>query len=196
MAKRKQVFAYNKDYLKLGFAAVEVNDEVRPQCVVCFKVLAHSSLKEGKLCRHLDSNHKKFVDKTLEVFKEKEHHEKRSRIDRPATWRRIAYSHNKAVRASFSVVLKIARAKTPHTARENLVKRAAVEIARIMCCNAVAIKLAVVSLSNHTIKQPIQELPDDILQQTIASVQHSGKFCLQLGETTDIGNNAQFMVFV
>ena len=45
MAKQKQVFAYNDDYLKLGFILVEVNGEVRPQCVLCLKVLAQSSLK-------------------------------------------------------------------------------------------------------------------------------------------------------
>ena len=60
---------------------MEVNDEVRPQCVLHLKVFAHSFLKEAKLSRHLESNHKKFVDKTLEVFKEKEHQGKRSRID-------------------------------------------------------------------------------------------------------------------
>ena len=59
MAKRKQVVAYNDDYLKLGFTSVEVNGELRPQCVLCLKVLAHSSLKEAKLCRHLEANHEK-----------------------------------------------------------------------------------------------------------------------------------------
>ena len=71
MAKRKQVLAYNEDYLKLGFTSGEGSGEVRPQCVLCLKVLAHSSLKEAKLRRHLKSNHEKFVDKTLEVFKKK-----------------------------------------------------------------------------------------------------------------------------
>ena len=36
---------------------------------------------------------------SLNVFKEKEHQVKRSRIDRPAAWGRVAYSHSKAVRA-------------------------------------------------------------------------------------------------
>ena len=71
MAKRKQVVAYNDDYLKLGFTSVKVNGEVRPQCVLCLKVLAHSSLKETKLCRHLEANHEKFVNKILDVFKKK-----------------------------------------------------------------------------------------------------------------------------
>ena len=46
MPKQKQVFAYDDDYLKLGFISVEVNGKVRPQCVLCLKVLAHSSLKK------------------------------------------------------------------------------------------------------------------------------------------------------
>ena len=72
MAKRKQVFPYNDDYLKLGFTSVEVNGEVRPQCVLCLKVLAHSSLIEAKLRQHLEANHENFVNKTFDMFKEKE----------------------------------------------------------------------------------------------------------------------------
>ena len=86
MAKRKQIFTYSDEYLKLGFTSIEVNGEVRPQCVLCLTVLAHSSLNEAKLRRHLESNHENFVNKSLEVFKEKEHQVKRSRIDRPNAW--------------------------------------------------------------------------------------------------------------
>ena len=71
MAKRKQVFAYNDDYLKLGFTLVEVNGEVRPQCVVCLEVLAHSSLKEAKLRRHLEANHENSSTKFLMCLKKK-----------------------------------------------------------------------------------------------------------------------------
>ena len=92
MAKRKQVFAYKDEYLKLGFTSIEVNGEVRPQCVLCLTVLAHSSLNKPKLRRHLESNHGKFVNKSLEVFKEKEHQMTRSRTDRPTAWGGIIYS--------------------------------------------------------------------------------------------------------
>ena len=100
------------------------------------------------------------------------------------------------MRASFSVAWEIARTKAPHTSGERLVKSAAVEMARIKCGEAVANKLAMVPLSDNTIKRRIEELSVDILQQTIAAVKQSEKFSLQLDETTDIGNDAQLMVFV
>ncbi|CAK8688428.1 unnamed protein product [Clavelina lepadiformis] len=65
-------------------------------------LLAHSSLKEAKLHRQLEANHEKFVNKPLVVFKEKEYQVKRSRFDHPTAWGRLVYSHNKAVRVSFS----------------------------------------------------------------------------------------------
>ena len=84
----------------------------------------------------------------------------------------------------------------PFTARENLIKLTGVEIARIMFGDTVASKLAMVPLSNDPIKRRIQELLDHVLQLTTASGRRSGKFNLQLDETSDIGNYAQLMVFV
>ena len=78
-----------------------------------------------------------------------------------------------------------------------MVKPAAVEMTRVMCGEAIANELAMVPLSNNTVKlkRRVEELSADILQQTVA-VKRSGKFSLQSDETTDGGNNAQFMVFV
>ena len=78
---------------------------------------------------------------------------------------------------------KNAREKAPHTAGENLTKPAAVEMARILCDDDVTNKLAMVPLSNDTMKRRIQEMSEDVLQQTIASVKRSGNFSLQLDET-------------
>ena len=75
-------------------------------------------------------------------------------------WGGVAYSHNKAVRASFFVSWKIAQEKAPHTAGENLIKPAAVEMATILCGDAVANKLAMVPLTNNTIKRRIQKLSE------------------------------------
>ena len=98
--------------------------------------------------------------------------------------------------ASFSVARKISRAMAPHTSGEGLIKPAAVEVAIGMCGDAVAKKLAMVPSSKDTIKWRIQELLDDVLQQTIASVKRSRKLSLRLEETTGIGSDAQFKVFV
>ena len=56
-------------------------------------------------------------------------------------------------------------------------------MARILCDDAVTNKLAMVPLSNDTIKRRIQKISEDVLQQTIASVKRSGNFSLQLDET-------------
>ena len=198
MAKRKQIFLYNEDFLKFGFTSVEVNGEVRPQCVLCLETLAHSFLKEAKLQRHLESKNEKYLGKDYEFFKSKERHAKRSRINRPSIWGGVAYPHKDPVQASFSVAWKIARAKAAHTTGERLPadKPASIEMARIMWGEAVANKLAMVPLSDNTIKRRIEELSVDILQQTIAAVKRSKNFSLQLDETTDIGSDAQLMIFV
>ena len=99
------------------------------------------------------------------------------------------------MRASFFVSWKIAQEKVPRTAGENLIKPAAVKMAWILCGDAVTNKLAIL-LSNDNIKWRIQELSEDVLQQTIAFVKRNGKFSLQLDEITDIGNDAQLMVSV
>ena len=69
-------------------------------------------------------------------------------------------------------------------------------MARILCGDAVANTLTTIPLSNDTIKRRIQELLEDVLQQTIAFVKRSGNFSLQLDETTDIGNDVLLIVFV
>ena len=159
--------------------------------MLCVEVLANSPLKEAKLTKHV-----KHVDENHSFFKSKKLQVKRSRNDCPAIWGGVAYSHCKAVLASFAVAWKIARAKAPNTAGENLIKPAAVEMAKIMCGDVVANNLAMVPLPNNTAKRRIQEILVDVLQQTIGAVKLSGKFSLQLDETTDISNDAQLMVFV
>ena len=125
MARPKQMLTYNDNYLNLSFSSVEVNGEVRPQCGLCTKVLAHSSLKEAKLRRHFESKYVKYVDENHDFFNSKELQVKRSRIDCLAIRGGVAHSHSKAVQDFFAVAWKVARAKASHTAEENLAKSAA-----------------------------------------------------------------------
>jgi len=47
-----------------------------PQFVLCIEVIAHSSLKEPKLRRHLELKHVKCVDDNFRFLKIKKHHVK------------------------------------------------------------------------------------------------------------------------
>ncbi|XP_076348022.1 protein FAM200B-like [Tachypleus tridentatus] len=63
---------YNEAFLKMGFTSIVQNSVVKPQCVVCGKVLSHESMKPSKLKVRFESLHSQLVDKRLEYFKRKE----------------------------------------------------------------------------------------------------------------------------
>ena len=44
---------YNETYLGYGFTSIVVNNEERPQCVLCSKVLSNDSMRPAKLIQHL-----------------------------------------------------------------------------------------------------------------------------------------------
>ena len=59
---------YSEEFIKLGFTCILINDEPRPQCVVCSEVLANESLKAGKLQRHIKAKHLKLINKPISFF--------------------------------------------------------------------------------------------------------------------------------
>ncbi|KAK5644150.1 hypothetical protein RI129_007995 [Pyrocoelia pectoralis] len=59
---------YDSDYIKFGFTSIEVNKEIRPQCVICAAVLSNEALKPAKLARHLKTNHGNVSDRPPEFF--------------------------------------------------------------------------------------------------------------------------------
>jgi len=56
--------------------------------------------------------------------------------------------------------------------------------------------LATVFLQTTPLSGAIQELSVDILKQFVAAPKRRGNLISELGETTDVGNDAQFMVFL
>ena len=61
----------------------------------------------------------------------------------------------------------------------------------------VAAKLETVSLSNNTVKNRIEEMSIYIADQVISGVKNlKFGFSMQLGESTDITNSAQLLVYV
>ena len=59
---------YSKEFIKIGFTCILINDEPRPQCIVCSDVLANESVKARKLKRHLTAKHSKFIEKPMFFF--------------------------------------------------------------------------------------------------------------------------------
>ncbi|XP_035208276.1 zinc finger BED domain-containing protein 5-like [Stegodyphus dumicola] len=48
---------YSQEYLNFGFTNTKVNEEQRPLCIICSKILAADSMKPNKLQRHLETLH-------------------------------------------------------------------------------------------------------------------------------------------
>lgn len=69
MASKKR--KYSNDYLKFGFAFIEINGEEKPQCVVCTTVLSNEAMKPAKLERHLKTVHPDLSQKPLGYFQSK-----------------------------------------------------------------------------------------------------------------------------
>ena len=62
---------YDDSYLDFGFTSTDVNDEERPQCVLCLKVLAPECMLPSKLKRHLETNHRNMEGKPRDFFTRK-----------------------------------------------------------------------------------------------------------------------------
>lgn len=111
---------YDSDYIKYGFTAIEVNKEIRPQCVICTAVLSNDALKPAKLERHLKTVHPNFSDRpTKRILCWKIRKLKENEIRQK--WYSI--SSEKALSASFEVSLLIAKANKQHTIGESLINR-------------------------------------------------------------------------
>jgi hypothetical protein len=48
---------YDKKHLSSGFTNINVDEENRPQCLFCMKILATDNIKQNKLWEHLETVH-------------------------------------------------------------------------------------------------------------------------------------------
>ena len=106
---------HSEDFIKL------INDEPRPQCVVCSEVLANDSLKAGKLQRHIKAKPPKLIDKPIPFFRRLE----KELLSEQKTMK-VFFSHSEKRQK-----VKKKKDKKPHTIGETLIKPAAVTIRQI-----------------------------------------------------------------
>ena len=106
----------NTELIKIGFTCTLINDEPRPQCVVCSEVLANESLEAGKLKRHLTAKHLKFIDKPMSFFRRLE----KELLSQKKTMTKHLTILKKAQKASHKVAYLIAKNKKLHSIGETL----------------------------------------------------------------------------
>lgn len=111
---------YNEAFLKLGFTSIVDKSVVKPQCVICGKVLSHESMKPSKLKIHLQSCHSELAGKGVDYLTRKEAALKGSRIDSTG---HFARQQEATLEASYQIAYRIAQTKKHHTIGEKLIKQ-------------------------------------------------------------------------
>lgn len=185
--------AYKDTFLELGFTYVVDKDAEKPQCVICGKVLAASTMKRNLLERHLHSEHQQYKGKDLDFFQRKLENLNSRKFDAGG---RLSKMNESLILASYHVAYRVAKAKKAHTIAENLIKPCTQDITRIVLGAEQAKKLDAVPLSNNTIQRRISDISDDILSKVVKEIKNSKYFCIACDESTDVASLSQLLVFV
>ena len=163
------------------------NNQERPQCVLCNKVLSNDSIRPAKLKLHLYNVHSHSKDKEKFYFERQSRALKKMRLDASEE---IFTGERKIVEAIYVVAFKIAKQKKPHFIGEILIKPCVVKMADIMLGKNIERKQASISFSNSTIQRRIKDLSDDIKQQVVEEIKNVpfGLFAIQIDKSTYISS--------
>ncbi|XP_045483145.1 zinc finger BED domain-containing protein 5-like [Harmonia axyridis] len=190
-AKKRKYRKYDDSYLDFGFTSIEVNNEEKPQCVLCLKILSSESMLPSKLKRHLETIHPTMVAKSRDFFHRKLQNLKKTKN----VFTQQASVPNNALLASFKVAYRVAKCKKPHTIAEELILPAAIDMVNIMVGESAGKLISKVPLSNNTISRRIHDIADDLNYQLIEKMK-SKDFGLQLDEATDSNSDAHLICYV
>ena len=121
-------------------------------------------MKPAKLQRHLQTKHPELKDKSIDFFKTKAVSVKSRRLDSSGLFQNKNLA---SIEASYTVALRIARARKPNTIAENLIFPCTKDIVRLLIGPEAVNKLSPLSLSNNTVKRRITDMSQDVLCQII-----------------------------
>ena len=153
----------------------------------------NGSMKPSILRQHLHSSHSMYADDSNDNFRVK-----RARFRAGGTLPKHGFlpEQKMAVEVSYTVALKIAKAKKAHTIGEVLVKPCVLEMVRLMLGEEASRKIQQIPLSNDTIRMRIGDMSRDIREQVVMEIRASpARISLQLDESTDVSNCSQLLVF-
>ncbi|KAJ7316251.1 hypothetical protein JRQ81_002413 [Phrynocephalus forsythii] len=183
---------YHESYLKYGFIGTGDSHTPKPLCIVCGEKLSNEAMKPSKLLRHLTAKHPGIKDKGLEYFeRKKREHEAQKKFMRATT----SINEN-ALRASYLLANRIAKAEKPFTIGEELILPSTKDICRELLGEAAVEKIAHVPLSASTVTRRIEEIAEDIEAQLLERINTSPWYALQVDKSTDINNKALLLVYV
>ena len=165
----KKKFRYDESFVQFGFIVINTGGEEKPQCVLCQKVLASSSLKPCKLKRHLETHHPNSTNKGVDFFKRHGRNLENARLD---STRKFFKENTAALKASYEVAREIAVAKKPHSIGEQLIMSCCTIIMSNLLSNSEVEKLKQASFSNNTISRRIAKLSNNILSQVVSKIQN------------------------
>ncbi|XP_051782582.1 zinc finger BED domain-containing protein 5-like, partial [Erpetoichthys calabaricus] len=190
--RRKVVRKYDPEYLKLGFTWNHDTIDPRPQCVICYEILANESMRPSKLTCHIETKHSHFTNKPVDFFQ-------RKLLDMKSSKNIVSHFINineNAVYASYLISLRIARAGKPHTIGEDLVLPSIKDAVGVMFGEKEVKEIERIPLSNNTVARRIDEMAEWAEDELIRRVVCSKYYTLQLDESTDVQGLSQLLVFV
>ena len=184
MATKKR--KYNEEYISYGFTVTLDRDGTeKPQCFLCGKVLANSSMKPVKLKEHLNANHPGNISDSRDTFLQK-----KVRFEVSGTLDKYGYipTEKHLLVASYKIAYRIAKEKKPHSIAETLIKPFALEMTEIVGGSDQRRKLEGIPR--------IDDISENILKQVMEELATSPfPFSLQLDESADVSYCSQLVCY-
>jgi len=84
----------------------------------------------------------------------------------------------------------------PHTIAEKFILPACREIVKVLFGEKAEIEVLKIPIFHNTINRRIEHMPEYIEEQVLQKSRDSPLFALQLDESTNIGGQAQLLVFI
>ncbi|KAI6661878.1 SCAN domain-containing protein 3-like [Oopsacas minuta] len=145
---------YDISFIRFGFTSIFKDGLQKPQSLVCGEVLSNEALKPSKLSRHLQTKYKDLISKSVELFKRKRTELTGCQIQMYVS----SHTNVSALRASYKVSLRIAKAKKTYIIGEQLLVGCIGDVCREMLGESAAKITARVPLSNNTVARRVIDL--------------------------------------
>ena len=152
-------------------------------------------MKEYNLRRHYETKHQdkyKHLDIKQKLHKVEEL--KRRLVSQQTVFVKAKSQSEAAVKASFIVVVEIAKAARPFTEGE-FVKNCMIKVCDIVCPDKRQAFLNV-SLSRNTVADCVCDLATDLQQQLVGKGKYFIAFSIAVDESSDASDTAQLSIFI